>query len=602
MNNMPGLLKVLLVAVAIPVIGFAVSFFILNDVNQDLKVQGMPDVTLLCDAVRSGQLGNEVTPDLRGACQEVANIVLLGQGSVFAAVIGIFIPLLYWLASVLAGESRKRIAAVFPVVLRLSVLLIAASVLLQGAILTYAAYISESYAIGRVHFFIIGAIGLGALFGGIKLIGAAMSFGGKLKMTAFGKVLNAADAPQLFSFVHSLAKKLAAKAPKNIVVGLEPTFYVTNSDIQVPGRDNLIKGETLYISAPLARLFTQEEFASVLGHELGHFRGEDTIYSMRFAPVYAGLGKALGAIATDEEEGASGLAKLPAIAMLSYMYEIFATNVAKIGRDREHRADEAGAEAGSPLALSTALIKVSLYSDLWNHARKQNIERLNQGKIATNLSLVFQDTAKYDVEHESIEEIMRSTLEQSISHPTDSHPPVSKRLKELGIKPEQITRDMLLVPENAAIQLLDKPQEIEEEITLLEHKLMVAYGVAKPPEETERNHLLNATYSLAAAVVCADGQIDAQEIAVAEAIGQKLFEDFDSVEFREYCNRSEQVPDVAKLSEAMSEVLEDEHKELILKYLRAISEADGNLSADEEALLKQVAAGLGISHKTEEGT
>src|SRR5690606_38119773 len=115
-------------------------------------------------------------------------------------------------------------------------------------------------------------------------------------------------------------------------------------------------------------------------------------------------------------------------------------------------------------------------------------------------------------------------LEQSISHPTHSHPPVSKRIKELGIKTEQITKDMLLVPKEAAIELLDKAQEIEEEITLLEHKIMVAYGVAKPPEEAERNHLLHATYSLAAAMVAADGEIDIGEIAVAESIGQKLFE------------------------------------------------------------------------------
>ena len=602
MKNISGLLKVLLIAVVIPVIGYAVSFFILNDMNRDLKAQGIPDVTLFCKAVQDGQFGSEATADLRGACQEVTNIMLLGQGSMIAAGIGICIPLLYWLASVFAGENRMRIATIFPKVLRLSVLLIAVSVLLQGAILTYAAYIGESYAIGRVHLFFIGAIGLGALFGGIKLVGSTMSFGKKLKMSALGKVLKAADAPQLFGFVSSIAKELSAKVPQNIIVGLEPTFYVTNSDIQVPWYDNLIEGETLYISAPLARLLTQEEFASVLGHELGHFRGEDTIYSMRFAPVYAGLGKALGAIVADEEEGASKLAKLPAIAMLSYMYEIFATNVAKIGRDREHKADEAGAEAGSPKALSTALIKVSLYSDLWNHARKQNIERLNKGKIATNLSLVFLDTARYDVQSEGIEEIMKSTLDQSIAHPTDSHPPISKRLNALGIEPDQISKEMLLVPEKAAIQLLDKPQEIEEEITILEHKLMVAYGVAKPPEETERNNLLHATYSLAASIVCADGKIDVQEIAAAEAIGQKLFEDFDSIEFREYCNRPEQVADVASLSEALREVLEEEHKDLILKYLRTISEADGNLSADEEALLKQIAAGFGMNQKSKEDT
>jgi len=594
MKNTTGLIKVLLVALAIPAIGFAVSFFIINDMNQALQAEGI-DVVTLCDAVKTGKLDNETTSDLLGACQEVENIVLLGQGSILAAVVGVIIPIMYWMASVFAGESRKRIAAIFPLVLRFSVLLIAVSVLLQGAILTYAAYVGESYAIGRVHFFLIGAIGLGALVGGLKLIGASMSFGKKLEMNVFGKVLNSNDAPQLFNFVKTLSEKLGAKAPDNIIVGLEPTFYVTSSDIQVPGNEGTIKGETLFVSAPLSRLLSQDEFASVVGHELGHFRGEDTAYSMRFAPVYAGLGKALGAIAADDDEGASGLAKLPAIAMLSYMYEIFATNEAKISRDREHKADKAGAEAGSPLALSTALIKVSLYSSLWEHARSQNIERLNQGKIANNLSVVFQDTAKYDVEHENIDNIMQSTLEQTISHPTDTHPPVSKRLEELGINAKDITKDMLIVPSDPAIQLIDNHQDIEQEITLLEHRLVVALGAAQPPDESDTNQLLHATYSLAAAMVGADGEIDPNEIAVAEGIGQKLFEDFDSVEFREYCNDPDQIPDVAELSKAMREVLEDEHKDLIIQYLRAISEADGNVSKEEVLLLQNIAAGLGIT-------
>lgn len=594
MKNITGLIRVLAVALAIPAIGFAVSFFIIRDMNKELQAKGLPEVTTLCEAVRSGEL-ETASAELLDACGEVANIDLLGKGSIVAAGIGMFIPIMYWLAALFAGESRKRIAAVFPIVLRLSVLLIAASVLLQGAILTYAAYIGESYAIGRVHFFIIGGIGVGALIGGLKLIGASMSFGGKLKMSAIGKVLNTAEAPKLFSFVRSLSEKLGAKGPDNIIIGLEPTFYVTSSEIRVPWSDKPIKGETLYVSAPLSRLLSQDEFASVVGHELGHFRGEDTSYSMRFAPVYAGLGKAIGAIVTEEDEGASGLAKLPAIAMLSYMYEIFASNEAKISRVREHKADEAGAQAGSPLAFSTALIKVSLYSSLWDHARQQNIERLNQGKVANNLSVVFQDTAKYDIEHENLEEIMKSTLDHTISHPTDTHPPVLKRLKVLGVKDEMITKDMLLVPENPATEVIDNYLEIEEEITLLEHRLMVELGIVEPPEEKEQNQLLHATYSLAAAMVGADGKIDPDEIVVAEDIGCKLFQDFDSVEFREYCNSPEQLPDLTQLTEALREVLEDEHKYLIVKYLRNISEADGNMSSEEEALLNRVADGLDVS-------
>ncbi|MCA9421694.1 MAG: M48 family metalloprotease [Nitrospira sp.] len=599
MNYPAGLLKVVVVALAIPIFGFVVSFIIINDINRGLNAEALPEVTVICDTVRTGKLESEAVSQLSSACQEFFNIELLKLASMVAGSIGILIPTMYWFASVIAGESRKRIAAVFLFILRFSIFLMAASVFLQGIIFTYAVYIGEAYAIGRVHFFLIGPIGLGALVGALSLVSVSMTFGRKLNLSVMGKVLNSSDAPRLFKYVESLSEKLGAKVPDSIIVGLEPTFYVTTSDIQVPGNPMPIKGETLFISAPLARLLSQEEFSSVIGHELGHFRGEDTAYSMRFAPVYAGLEKALGAIAIGKDEGASALARLPAIAMLSYMYGTFASNVAKISRDREHKADQAGAEAGSSLSLSVALIKISLYSSLWDHARNQNVERLNQGKISSNLSVVFQDKAKYDLENENMDNIMRSTLEQTINHPSDTHPPVSKRLDELGVNANQITKYMLLVPENPAVQLIDNYQEIEEEITLLEHKLMMAYGVAQLPKESERNQLVyesvHATYSLAAALISANGRIDPAEIRVAEAIGATLFKDFDSVEFRKFCHAPTQISDAVQFSKILGQTLKDEDKEAFIKYLRAISEADGHVSEDEELLLQKISTGLGMT-------
>ena len=93
-------------------------------------------------------------------------------------------------------------------------------------------------------------------------------------------------------------------------------------------------------------------------------------------------------------------------------------------------------------------------------------------------------------------------------------------------------------------------------------------------------------------MVGADGRIDTNEIIVAEGIGKKLFEDFDSVEFREYCNNADQMSDVVKLSEALGGALEDEHKDLITNYLRDIAEADGEVSKEEELLLQQISTAL----------
>ena len=244
------------------------------------------------------------------------------------------------------------------------------------------------------------------------------------------------------------------------------------------GYDDKLSGETLYISAPLARLFTKQEMTAVICHELGHFRGADIQYSLKFAPVYSGLGRAITAVDTNEDDGLSAIAKLPAMAILSFMFEIFSIAERSVGRDRELEADRAVVEVSSPKALAISLAKVSLYAGMWDAIRNENIERLNDGKVAGNLCKVFEDIAKFDVERKSIDEILEQVLDNSIAHPTDTHPTVSQRLDALGLESSEIDKDGLGVPQDSAISLIDNVIEVEKELTLLEHRLMV-FEVAK---------------------------------------------------------------------------------------------------------------------------
>ena len=594
MNMGGGLLKALLVSLAIPAVGYLISTGIIGDLNSDLAKDGLPSMVVLCADIRVLALQGA-----KGACDEYDTIKLLGDASILAALLGVTVPILYIVGSFLAGKSRSRLAAIFPPLVFISLLLISLSVLLQGAILTYAAYIGEVYAIGRVHYILIGGIGLGALVGAVSLISASFDLGKKLTTQAIGKSLSETDAPKLFAYVRNLAETLGARTPQNIVVGLEPTFYVTSSNVEVIGEDKTLSGETLFISAPLTRLMSKSEFPAIIGHELGHFRGEDTAYSVRFAPVYAGLGKAITSLDEDDEGGTSKLATLPAIVILSFMYEVFSRNERTIGRQRELLADQAGAEVSSPLSLSTSLAKVALYSSLWNHAQEQNIDRLNEGKVTTNLSEVFQDIAKFDVEQNAIEDILDNILDRSVSHPTDTHPPIRERLDSLGIDKIQITKGALLVPKDSAIGLVDGCREIEEEITILEHRLMVALGHVDIPDEEddeeEPNYMLRSSYLLAAAMVTADGKIEPAEITMAEGIGKQLFgEEFDSADFRQICNHPNDMPEVGKVIEIVNDALEEDGKILILRYLKAISEADEGVDKNEADLLAQVAEGWGI--------
>ena len=439
MHYAASMLKVLLFTITIPALGFIVSFWILSDVDGDLMSDGLPGYQQICaneQALKS--------PEVRGACTEWQTIEWLGHVSIIAAALGILIPVVFWLASLMAGASRSRIAV---------------DISSPGVVVIDHDFDFRPAARRHLHLWGLYRRGLcfraRALFhhlrdrdrraGRCRQIDYGFIH---IRQTvddgAIGKPVSASACPSLFSFVNGLAESAGAEAPDNIVIGLEPTFYVTSCDVQVPGMEQPLKGQSLYLSAPLMRLMSRNEMAAIVGHELGHFSGDDTVYSLKFAPVYAGLGSALEAM-EGAGEGVAGLAKLPAKAALSFMYEIFPRNERTIGRERELRADRVGASVSSPMDLATSLVKVSLYAGLWGTAQKQNVERLNDGKVSRNLSKVFQDLAKYDVEHESIDEIMASVLQTTIAHPTDTHPSVAARLEALGVAASEIDKDKLLV-------------------------------------------------------------------------------------------------------------------------------------------------------------
>ncbi len=590
-----SLIKVLLVSLIIPTIGIIVSIFILKDINNSLASQELTDLFTLCNAVYSGQYNFEGIQEFINYCDDTQIVRLLLKGSLLAFAIGIFTPIIFFIFSKIAGTNRKRITSIFPSLLTLSTILLAISIVIQGAVLVVGIYLAESYWFGRVHIFIIGAVAIGALIGAIKLLESSFSFGGKLKTTVIGKGLTDEEAPKLFGFIKELSSELGSIAPNNIIIGLEPNFYVTSSDVYLANEQKNYSGETLYISSALARLLTVEELSAVIGHELGHFRGEDTKYSTKFAPLYAGLGNAILSISS-ENEGSSSLANLPAVTLLSYMYDVFNNNVSTISRVREFKADQAGVEASNALALSTALLKVSLYALFWNHLRQQNVEKLNQGKVSKNLGIVFEEFVKYGIESQDLDKIINSIKDFDIPHPTDTHPPVSERLSEIGIDINSIAKDMLTTPSDSAYSLIDNCEDWEEELTVFEHKLMYALGLVehKNEEKKDENQLLTIMYCLAAKMISADGKIEENEIIVAEEIGRQLFEEFDATEFREYCNNPNRLLDILRMSAVLADILDADQKNIIIDYLHSIAKADGEVSIEEEELLSKIKTALMI--------
>ena len=241
-------------------------------------------------------------PEYAKDTESYNNVLILRKGSLATIAAGIMLLLLIAIAGALAPLHRRLLLLLFAPGLKVVLLLLFGILLAQGAIATYGLFIIETTLLNRYHPFLIGTVGFSAAVGAASMLAAGFSISKWVSITVRGARLAKDDEPELWEFVEETAKKLNAIPPKNIVVGLEPTFYVTSAEVVVHPGGATYSNETLYLSLPFLRIFTKEELKAVIGHELGHFRGDDTKYTLKFYPVYAGTYKAIEALWVDSGE------------------------------------------------------------------------------------------------------------------------------------------------------------------------------------------------------------------------------------------------------------------------------------------------------------
>lgn len=241
-----------------------------------------------------------------------------------------------------------------------------------------------------------------------------------------GICLRESDSPELWQWIRQLSQKGQLTSPDNIVVGFLDCFYVTANAVQIEDGERLT-GNTLYLPLTYMALLEESEIAAVVGHELGHFTGEDTQYSLHFMPLYSGMQNSIEQMANNAQGSwIDRLVLVPALKMASWFLMTFHETVSYWSRIREHAADEAGARAASPRAFSTALLKISALDGYIDRAF-ENIfyhQKENQDVIAS-LSGVLKKAQPLDI---------LSGIDNEISHPMDSHPTTRSRIAALNVE------------------------------------------------------------------------------------------------------------------------------------------------------------------------
>lgn len=570
------LLMLLGILLAVPLLGWGVATAIQSHVDAGLAAKELPRAHLICSEARVRS-----SADLRSFCEEVDGIEQLRDASILVGIAALLLPFSFWFVSLVIGRSRLALALVVPALVRASLLVLALIVLIQGAIFVYAVFIGESYAIGRVHGVLLFIVGIGALFAGLTLVKHAITLGGKRTVQISAAPLQRHLHPEVFDLVDYVARKLDARPPDNIIVGLEPTFFATSAKVQLPDQKTPLKGETLFLSLSLCRVLSAHELTAIIGHELGHFRGKDTSYSLRFAPVYAGLGSAVQSITPAEgRDGAFHLMSLPALALLGYMLEVFAKKESRISREREFAADRAATEVAPNFALASGLLRVSAFAPLWDHCKRENIDRLNRGLVTKNLSLAFANVIAFDVDVSKLMGRTKEILETRIAHPTDSHPPVAERLIAVCGSIPQFNFQTFTVNSDSALATLGDLEKIEQTLTLSEHKQVLRAGFSQIPDEQKltddqkhRTTMLRCIHILGATIINADGRKTRAQFVAAEDLNASL-PDFDRLDFRECCEYLNDYPDASVALKTLVQLLNDKGLGLVMNWLRAIADAE----------------------------
>jgi len=458
------LLLLLVLVLAVPALGYTVARLVQSSDNAELRQvlkQQYPDIPQArLDAASVDLLCSDPSPATSEICSTNANLNLMQSASAWAALVGLGILVLIRLAGAVAKNNRNLLLLVFKPGLYVTALVLVALVLVHAAVAIGAIYYGESALVGRVHIGIIVAIGIGAAVGAFAIVRHTFAILHKAQSLVAGSALTRQEAPRLWETIDDTARRLGALVPDHAVVGLEPNFFVTEADVVC--FSGKLSGRTLYCSLPLARILSKDQFISVLGHELGHFKGEDTKFSKRFYPIYRGTASSLEALGQVGEEGTAAIALLPAMAVFGYFLESFSVAESRISRDRELAADRAGASVTSNEAIATALVKLHAFSGIWNELLTSAVEHLRNGQFFTNASKLFAEVASERAKPEALSEIADTHL----SHPTDSHPPLGSRLQELGMKISDLSSGALdVVPADSALSLFDNPEECEQDIS-----------------------------------------------------------------------------------------------------------------------------------------
>jgi Zn-dependent protease with chaperone function len=317
-----------------------------------------------------------------------------------------------------AKSSPGALIASYQLSWKIAMLAALMKLLLLIPLLTYGSFEFTVLSAGHYIPKLLIAIVLGGV---VALWGSAQALLRKVPMEfkePMSREVTPEEAPELWAAVRHAAERLHTAPPDHIIIGMQLNFYVTEMPVQhVRGR---VEGRTLFLSHPLLKQFTEEETLSIIGHELGHFIGEDTRLTRDFYPLRFKIHAMMVALAR------SGWVAWTSFQFLNFFSWSFAETEGVASRQRELLADQKGASLVSPQTTARALVKFHALVEGFKHGIQAAIHDPAQNPVELPLRSIIREKLIPDAE------FWTQLFEQKSPHPLDSHPALRVRLESLG--------------------------------------------------------------------------------------------------------------------------------------------------------------------------
>jgi len=250
---------------------------------------------------------------------------------------------------------------------------------------------------------------------------------------AAGRAVSRSEAPLVWKLVDEVTRKARVVAPDNIILGLDASFYATQSPLYLNHANTPITGRSMYLSVPYLAYLSRDEAAVIIGHELAHFTGADTEYSLKFSGIYSRAQQHYQSFYVEDKEGDEvdyPWINLPARALLAYYLSAFDLAVQHWSREREFLADRIGADAASPEAAALALARITALSSVIEEVL---FEFVAHGGRTSHPGGLLEQVFDAVRSVKTLDPMQH--LQDCQPHPRDSHPPTAQRIEALGVIP-----------------------------------------------------------------------------------------------------------------------------------------------------------------------